>query len=181
VGDYLWKIDPVTARAERLDFGKILGKGAENETTFDLKGVMGMGSTAKVIWGVGEGSLWIPIDNPPDSAWVLRIDARSGKRLAAVKVKPGVRELAVGGGKVWLLGDSPKIETIDAATNKAKVFATLPASPSFCAFNEKPCLTADDDAAWVLLDSSGRVARIDAKSGKVSTHRLDVRYGLSGE
>jgi len=152
-GDDVWKIDSSGTRAQPVDLGIPTGH-----------------------MNASSGAVWVASQRLVDSPWVGRVDPATRKVVASVKVGPGIKEIETGAGAVWILREGGELLRIDPATNHAKLVATLDMSGGA---GEGRSLALTDEAAWVALDSGGRLARVDAASGRVTIRQLSVEYALA--
>jgi streptogramin lyase len=115
---------------------------------------------------VGEGAVWFT----HDISKVSRIDPTTNQVVATIDVGPGVRGIAVGGGRVWVTREpqSNEIEgylvQIDPATK------SVVGDPAVVGVGPGP-VTYGGGAVWVTLTDTGALVKIDpvtmAKAGEV--------------
>jgi hypothetical protein len=110
------------------------------------------------------------------TAWIALAAAIGISLLSAATARAGGQfvDLAVGGNRVWLVGESG-IHELDATTGRIRAMPTLPGAAYPLS------VTLADGAAWVGSVENGYVwgtlSRIDARTGKV--HVLWRRYQSS--
>jgi YVTN family beta-propeller protein len=108
---------------------------------------------------IGFDSLWV--SNPGLGA-VQRIDLKTNKLLAEVKVNRPVAAMATGYGSVWVASRGDKsIVRIDPKTNA--VAASVPVAIA----DSEASIAAAEGGVWVLTDRKGVLSRIDPETNKV--------------
>lgn len=112
---------------------------------------------------VGFGSIWVL--NEVDGT-LMRI-APGGPRVTSVirlwsagRSRPGAR-LAVGAGRVWALGRTGELRSVDPATDRMMRISTAPAGRSPTA------LAAGPEGAFVALTEPERICRVAVGSGRL--------------
>lgn len=159
-----WAIDASANRAEKPDLGVLtspirLGGGA--------------------IWALGVAS------ETATSPRLFRLDPETYALQASIPVASDIVELEATGSALWLLHENGRLERVGAKGKSLEQIATLDVetiapldTPDGAAGRS---LAATEEAAWVILDSSGRVARVDAKTGEVKILELSVDYSLAAD
>jgi virginiamycin B lyase len=108
---------------------------------------------------IGFGSLWV---SNPGNNLVQRIDQKTNKVVAEVKINKPVAAMTTGFGSVWVASRGDKsIIRIDAKTNK--VTATVPVTVA----DSEGSIAAGQGGVWVLTDKKGVLSRIDPETNKV--------------
>ena len=117
--------------------------------------VAGIGDTGKL--AVGEGAVWVT----HGISEVSRIDPSTSEVVATIDVGPGVRGIAVGGGRVWVTREPQPDEVegylvqIDPAANE------IVGSPLRIGVGPGP-VTFGAGAAWVTLTAeTGALVKVD--------------------
>ncbi len=108
---------------------------------------------------IGFGSVWV---SNPGLNLVQRIDPKSNKVVAEVKVNKPIAAMASGFDSVWVAsrGDKALIR-IDAKTDK--VTASIPVTIA----DSEGSVAAGEGGVWVLTDRKGVLTRIDPATDKV--------------
>ena len=108
---------------------------------------------------IGFDSLWV---SNPGLNLVQRIDPKTNKLVAEVKVSKPVAAMATGFGSVWVASRGDKsIARIDAKTN------TVTASVPVTVADSEGSVAAGEGGVWVLTDRKGVLSRIDPETNKV--------------
>ena len=109
----------------------------------------------------GAGSLWLLTnENGTDSGTLSRLDPRTGKAIANIKVKPHSYAVVVAAGSAWVSNSSDaSVLRIDTRSNKVVADIAVHPSPRFMA--------AGAGSLWVLSQSDGSLARIDPATNRV--------------
>jgi YVTN family beta-propeller protein len=108
---------------------------------------------------IGFGSVWV--SNAGVGA-VQRIDAKTNKMIAEVKVNQPCAAMAAGYGSLWVASRKDKsIARIDAMTNQ--VTAMIPVMVA----DSEGSIAAGSGGVWVLTDKKGVLTRIDPETNKV--------------
>jgi YVTN family beta-propeller protein len=108
---------------------------------------------------IGFGSLWV--SNAGIGA-VQRIDLKTNKVVAEVKVNRPCAAMAVGYDSLWVASRADKsIYRIDAKANK--VAAAIPVTIA----DSEASIAAGEGGVWVLTDKKGVLSRIDPETNKV--------------
>jgi hypothetical protein len=154
-GAHRWKLDLEATHAKQVDSTLSVGP---------------IRVDADAIWALGRSD--------PTSLQLSRIDPANGKVLTSIPVDGDIAEFEVGGGAVWLLHQAGELERFDPASSRLESIAKLdletPASVYSSDGAASRSLAVTSRAAWVILNSSGQVARIDAATGKVKILQLSV-------
>jgi virginiamycin B lyase len=110
---------------------------------------------------VGAGSLWLLTnENGTDSGTLSRLNPKTGKVVANIKVKPHSYAVVLAHDSAWVTNsDDASVTRIDIRTNKVVADIAVHASPRFMA--------AGSGSLWVLSQSDGSLARIDPASNRV--------------
>jgi YVTN family beta-propeller protein len=115
---------------------------------------------------LGFGSLWV--SNEGVGA-VQRIDAKTNKLIAEVKVNEPCAAMAAGFGSLWVASCKDKrIVRIDAQINQ--VIAEIPVSIA----DAEGSIAAGEGGVWVLTDKRGLLTRIDPATNRVAA-QIDVK------
>jgi YVTN family beta-propeller protein len=108
---------------------------------------------------IGFGSVWV---SNPGTGTVQRIDAKTDKVIAEVKVNGPCAAMAVGYDSLWVA--SCKDKTIVRINGKSNtITATIPITVA----NSEASLAAGEGGIWVLTDKKGVLSRIDPETNKV--------------
>lgn len=159
-GERLWRVDPKTGKASLARLDAPVG-----------------------VVRLGAGALWALGGSDPADPRLYRIDPASGKTEASYPVRADIVEIEAGSKDVWMLHVTGELERLDIATGRLDTAASLdiesiaPLATIDGAASRSLAVT--DDAAWAILDSSGRVARVDAETEEVSVQELSVEYSLA--
>ena len=114
---------------------------------------------------VGDGSLWVLGDARDRRLW--RLDARTGKVLATIRLGFPPRSVAVAGGAAWITdGLDDTVVPVDERTNR-------PGAPLRVGRGAAG-IAADGDALWIAGSLDGTLTRVDARHRRVAT---TVRVG----
>jgi DNA-binding beta-propeller fold protein YncE len=106
----------------------------------------------------GAGSVWVVSDA---KGVVARVNPRTDRVVASVKVDPNTTYMAFGLGSLWAVSlPERSISKVDPRTNSVVKRTALGRDPGF--------LAAGEGAVWVQEQGDGTVARIDPQSGEVS-------------
>jgi streptogramin lyase len=124
---------------------------------------------------VGDDAVWIAIDHP-NGVW--RLDPRTGKVLATIKLSFSPADIAVGETGVWIadpLGDS--VVRIDPSTDRVAATFRVGRTPEH--------LAVGAGSVWTGNTRDGTVSRIDPKTFDVKTVDVggtpeDLAVGLGG-
>src|SRR5262245_29392873 len=107
---------------------------------------------------IGFGSLWV---SNPGLGLVQRIDPKTNKIVAEVKVNRPVAAMTTGYGSVWVASRGDKsIVRIDPKTDKA--IASVPVTVA----DSEGSIAAGEGGVWVLTDKKGVLSRIDPQTEK---------------
>lgn len=108
---------------------------------------------------IGFGSLWV---SNPGIGVVQRIDLKTNKVVAEVKVNRPCAAMAAGYGSVWVASRADKsLYRIDAKANK--VAAAIPVTIA----DSEASVAAGEGGVWILTDRKGVLSRIDPETNKV--------------
>src|SRR4029079_11800513 len=108
---------------------------------------------------IGFGSLWV---SNPGLNLVQRIDPKTNKVIAEVKVKTPIAVMAAGYDSLWVASRADKaIVRIDAKTN------TVVASVPVAIVDSEGSIAAGEGGVWALTDRKGVLSRIDPETNKV--------------
>lgn len=108
---------------------------------------------------LGYGSVWISNEAVPA---VQRLDPKTNKIVAEVKMKEPCGAMAIGFDSLWIADCKDKtIVRIDPQTNR--IIATIPVSVA----DSETSIAAGADGVWVLSDKRGVLSRINPKTDKV--------------
>ncbi len=108
---------------------------------------------------IGFGSVWV---SNPGLDSVQRIDAKTNKLVAEVKVNKPCAAMGAGFDSLWVASCKDKnIVRIDAKTNM--VSATIPIAIA----DSEASIAAAEGGVWVLTDKKGVLSRIDPETNKV--------------
>jgi hypothetical protein len=124
---------------------------------------------------LGDDAVWIAIDHP-NGVW--RLDPRTGKVLATIKLSFSPADIAVGETGVWIadpLGDS--VVRIDPSTDRVAATFRVGRTPEH--------LAVGAGSVWTGNTRDGTVSRIDPKTFDVKTVDVggtpeDLAVGLGG-
>jgi YVTN family beta-propeller protein len=109
--------------------------------------------------GLGEDALWVA--SYPNNI-VRRIDPRTGKVTATIRVGSGPIAISVAGGAVWVANQNDgSVSRIDPRTNSVIKAISVGAAPS--------SLAAGAGAVWVANAGDGTISRIDLQANVVSS------------
>jgi streptogramin lyase len=93
---------------------------------------------------------------------VFRIDPKTNKVVAAIKVGRGLGGLAIGDGVVWVLcREDPSLWRIDIKTNKAVATIKLPVPMA--------SVTLSPGAVWAASATYDTVVRVDANTNRITS------------
>jgi len=128
-----------------------------------------------ILVALGHDAVWIAIDHP-NGVW--RLDARTGKVLATIKLGFSPADIAVGESGVWIanpLGDS--VVRIDPGTDQVAETFRVGRTPEH--------LAVGAGSVWTANTRDGTVSRIDPKTFDVKTVDVggtpeDLAVGLGG-
>jgi YVTN family beta-propeller protein len=108
---------------------------------------------------IGFGSVWV---SNPGLNLVQRIDPKTNKVVAEVKVKTPIAVMAAGYDSLWVASHGDKsIVRIDAKTN------AVVASVSVAVADSEGSIAAGEGGVWALTDRKGILSRIDPETNKV--------------
>jgi len=108
---------------------------------------------------VGDGSLWVLGDARDRRLW--RLDARTGKVLATIRLGFPPRSVAVAGGAAWITdGLDDTVVPVDERTNR-------PGAPLRVGRGAAG-IAADGDALWIAGALDGTLTRVDARHRRVA-------------
>jgi serine/threonine-protein kinase len=108
---------------------------------------------------VGDGSLWVLGDARDRRLW--RLDARTGKVLATIRLGFPPRSVAVAGGAAWITdGLDDTVVPVDERTNR-------PGAPLRVGRGAAG-IAADGDALWIAGALDGTLTRVDARRDRVA-------------
>jgi YVTN family beta-propeller protein len=134
------------------------------------------GSLANVILvALGRDAVWVAIDHPNG---VSRLDARTGKVLATIKLDFSPADIAVGETGVWLTNpSSDSVVRIDPGTDKVAETFSVGRTPEH--------LAVGAGSVWTASTRDATVSRIDPKTFDVKTIDVggtpeDLAVGLGG-
>jgi len=154
-GAHRWKLDLEATHAKQVDSALSVGP---------------IRVDAEAIWALGRSD--------PTSLQLSRIDPANGKALTSISVGGDIAEFEVGGGAVWLLHQAGELERFDPASSRLETVAKLDLETPAPVYSSDGAasrsLAVTSRSAWVILNSSGQVARIDAATGKVIILQLSV-------
>jgi streptogramin lyase len=129
----------------------------------------------------GAGAYWptMTLAIQGASAWVackeqrrvIRVNTRTGKRTAAVRVRPQVIAVASGYGSIWALDSSATLYRVNPATARVTRRIALGASAPYNVW-------IGGGSVWVIDDGSGSVIRVSPRTGRVA-RRLVLGDGPS--
>jgi len=113
----------------------------------------------------GAGSLWV---TDFATSGLLRLDPRTGHRLAAIHLPGGIRDVAVGGGYVWVttFRGGPvnnRLVKIDPATGRVLAIQPIPGNYG----KDGLAIAAISTAVWLLDDAGPAVQTVDPASMNV--------------
>lgn len=109
---------------------------------------------------IGFGSLWV---SNPGNNLVQRIDLKTNRVVAEVKINKPVAAITTGFGSVWVASRGDKsVVRIDAKTNK--VTASVPVTVA----DSEGSIAAGEGGVWVLTEKKGVLSRIDPETNKVA-------------
>jgi virginiamycin B lyase len=131
-----------------------------------------LGGEASV--GVGANAVWVVVDGAGCFACRLaRVDPRSLRVTARIRVMAGAAGVRVDGGSVWITNpDGDVVQQVDAARLRVVRTRATGDMPRF--------LTVDRGGAlWTLNQADGTVTRIDPRSGRTATHDVEL-HGSGG-
>jgi DNA-binding beta-propeller fold protein YncE len=121
--------------------------------------------TAKGQITVAGGSIWVTNDNHGSFGRLFRIDPRSRKVVAAVRIPNDPYSVVYAGGSVWVgESDSGKVVRVDPRTGAIQGTAIDVGGALLD-------LAADRDKVWVANTYSGRLTAIDQSSAHVISDR----------
>ena len=120
--------------------------------------------------GAGERGVWIVTDGPGCTGCrVARVDPRTMKVAASIKVQEGSATVRTGEGAVWVANpDNNLVQQIDPGTEKVVRSIKTGPGPRFFDIGE--------GAVWTLNQIDGSVTRIDPASGEAT----NVDAGVAG-
>ena len=126
--------------------------------------------TDRTIWALDHGRT--DGTSPTAGGTVERIERRTGRTVARVRVGRGPSELALGAGRIWAANNlDDSLSRIDPRTNR--VTATIPVG-------EAPVgVAAGEGAIWVANSADSTLSRVDAESARV-TQTIEVGLGPRG-
>jgi DNA-binding beta-propeller fold protein YncE len=108
---------------------------------------------------VGDGSLWVLGDARDRRLW--RLDARTGRVLATIRLGFPPRSVAVAGGAAWITdGLHDTVVPVDGRTNR-------PGAPLRVGRGAAG-IAADGDAVWIADALDGTLTRVDARRRRVA-------------
>jgi streptogramin lyase len=109
--------------------------------------------------GVGEGSVWVIVDDKDCVACRLaRVDARRLRVQAMVPISPNASAVRFGAGHVWVTHyNDDLLEKIDPQSERVVAKVQVGSGPRFFAIGE--------GAVWTLNQRSGSVTRVEIASG----------------
>jgi streptogramin lyase len=110
---------------------------------------------------VARGSIWVTNDNHGSFGRLFRIDPKSRKLVAAVRIPSDPYSVVYAGGSLWVgESDSGNVVRVDPSTGKIK---GTPIDVGGALLD----VAADRGKVWVAKTYSGRLASIDETSGRV--------------
>jgi serine/threonine-protein kinase len=125
---------------------------------------------------VGEGGVWLARDGGP---YVKRIDARSRRVVATIRLPFKPKSLATGEGAVWVTGVFDDVlARLNPETNKVTMTVPMPLGTDGVAVG--------DGSVWVASMIAGTVTRVDPRTGDilatidVGARPEDVAVGAGG-
>jgi virginiamycin B lyase len=124
--------------------------------------------------GVGANAVWVVVDGPGCNACRLaRVDPRSLRVTALIRVMAGAAGVRVDGRSVWVTNpDSDVVQQVDAGRLRVVRTRATGDMPRF--------LTTDRGGAlWTLNQADGTITRLDPRSGRSATHDIDI-HGVGG-
>jgi hypothetical protein len=110
----------------------------------------------------------------PCGGRVERLGASSGRTDPGIPIAKDPIAIAVGGGAVWVLADSPdgspyQLSRIDAAANKVTLTTDIPASHVTGNTNPMARLAVGAGSVWVTFyDGTSHLVRINPRTGQTS-------------
>jgi virginiamycin B lyase len=123
---------------------------------------------------VGAGSVWLLTDS---SGVLSRIDPRTNRVVARIRVKPRSYAAVYGFGSVWVTntgvenGSPGSVQRVDPSTNSVSATIHIGPTPRF--------LAAGEGSVWTLNQGDGTVTRIDPVTNDVVA-TIDVGVPGSG-
>jgi DNA-binding beta-propeller fold protein YncE len=118
----------------------------------------GMASPGEFNVAYGAGSLWVPSDT---KGVISRVDPKTRKITATIKVDPDTWYLVFGYGSLWAASSTHKsLQKIDPGTNTVVHKTATGNEPGF--------LAAGEGGIWVQEQGDGTVARVDPDTGEVN-------------
>jgi hypothetical protein len=128
-------------------------------------------SNAAAVRG-GLGALWVSTTEPPS---VVRLDPRTAKPTATIRVGWGASFMAVGPDAVWVLSqDDGTVSRIDPTSNR--VAATIKVTSATVQGGD---IAATARAVWVRVSDDALAVRIDPATDTI-TERLGPAAGSGG-
>ena len=114
---------------------------------------------------VAGGSLWVTNDNHGRFGRLFRIDPKSRKLVAAVRIPNDPHSVVYAGGSLWVgESDAGKVVRVDPRTGAIE-------GPPIVVGRALVALAADHGKVWVANTFSGRLAAIDASTARVISDR----------
>lgn len=119
----------------------------------------------------GAGSVWLVTSDKSD---LTRIDPRTNKVIAQIRIPAGSFNPVFAGGSVWVSSNAGgTLVRVDPATNKVVSETPVGPKPRF--------LTVGAGSVWLLNQGDGTIARVDATTGKRTALIQAGIPGLGGE
>jgi virginiamycin B lyase len=121
--------------------------------------------------GAGAGGVWLIVDGEGCSGCrLVRVDPRTVRVSARVRVAEGATAVRTGQGSVWVTQkDASTVQQVDPRRARVVRTAKVGVGPLF--------LAVAYGAAWTLDQVDGTVTRVDARTGKTDTIAADAAGG----
>jgi hypothetical protein len=112
---------------------------------------------------------------------LARIDPRTDRVSAVIRVGEWPAASAVGGKSVWVYNeDSSTVSEIDSRTNLVRMISSVPGPPAeCCGYLAGPALAADATGAW-FVSASGKPLLTHLLAGRRRTHQYALDLTPSG-
>lgn len=120
---------------------------------------VGGGQIESYLYGIAadDGAVWV---HNAERGTVARVDPKTNKVVATIRVGQGLGDVVLGAGAVWVATrDDRKVSRIDPATNRVVGNIKLPSSAGF--------LAASPGAIWVASKESNTVWKIDPQTNQI--------------
>jgi virginiamycin B lyase len=123
-------------------------------------GAVSEGGEASI--GAGEGAVWVVLRGSGCRSCILgRIDPRTLRVVARIRVREGAAAVRAGEGAVWVTNPARSlVQKIDPGRTRVVATARVGPQPRF--------LAAGEGAVWTLNQGDGSVTRLDPASGEVA-------------